>query len=105
MAKFVLVFTGGGMPESEEEQAKVLAAWGAWYEDLGDAVVDPGNPFSPVTKNIASDRTVSNGPIGTQSSGYTILQATSMDSAVGMAKKCPMLDGNGQITIYEALDM
>ena len=50
MAKFVLVFTGGGMPESEEEQAKVLAAWGAWYEGLGEAVVDPGNPFSPAVK-------------------------------------------------------
>jgi hypothetical protein len=103
MAKFVLVFTGGGMPESEEEQAAVLAAWGVWYEGLGEAVVDPGNPFSPAVKNIASNGTVSDGPYGTMSSGYTILQADSMDSAVEMAKKCPMLEGNGQISLYEAL--
>lgn len=105
MAKFVLVYTGGGMPESEEEQAAVLAAWGAWYTGLGEAVTDPGNPFSPAVKNITSDGTVSDGAIGVQGSGYTILKADSMESAVGMAKKCPMLAGNGQITIYEAFDM
>jgi hypothetical protein len=105
MAKFVLVYTGGGMPESEEEQAAVMAAWGAWYEGLGEAVADPGNPFSPAVKNIVSDGTVTDGAIGTQSSGYSVLSADSMDAAVGMAKKCPMLAGNGQITIYETFDM
>jgi hypothetical protein len=67
--------------------------------------VDPGNPFSPAAQNIASNGTVSGGAIGTSASGYTILQADSMDSVIGMAKKCPMLAGNGQITIYEALEM
>ena len=105
MSKFVLLFTGGGMPETEEEQAAVLATWGAWYEELGQAVVDPGNPFSPAVQNITSNGTVSDGPYGTMASGYTILNADSMKGAVGMAKKCPMLEGNGQITIYEALDM
>jgi hypothetical protein len=105
MTKFVLVFTGGGMPETEEEQAAVLAAWGAWYEGLGAAVVDPGNPFSPAIQNITSDGTVSAGAIGTAASGYAVLQADSMDSAIGMAKKCPMLAGNGQISVYEALPM
>ena len=105
MAKFVLVYSGGGMPESEEEQAAVMAAWGAWYEGLGEAVVDPGNPFSPAVKNIIPGGTVSDGPFGSQASGYSILNADSLDSALEMAKKCPMLDGNGQITVYEALDM
>ena len=105
MAKFVLLYTGGGMPETEEEQAAVMAAWGAWYGELGEAVADPGNPFSPAVKNIVSDGTVSDGPIGAQSSGYTVLNADSMEAAVGMAKKCPMLQGNGQVTIYETFDM
>ena len=64
MSKFVLLFSGGGMPETEEEQAAVLAAWGVWYGELGEAVVDPGNPFSPMAKNITSDRTVDEGPFG-----------------------------------------
>jgi hypothetical protein len=105
MANFVLLYTGGGMPETEEEQAAVMAAWGAWYAGLGEAVVDPGNPFTPAAKNIASDGTVSDGPIGTMASGYTVVKADSMESAAGMAKKCPMLQGNGQITIYETIEM
>jgi hypothetical protein len=105
MANYVLIFTGGGMPESEEEQAAVLAAWGAWYAELGEAVANPGNPFSPAAKSIASDGTVTDGPIGTMASGYTVLEADSMESAVGMAKKCPMLQGNGQITVYETFPM
>jgi hypothetical protein len=105
MGKFVLLFTGGGMPESEEERAEVLAAWGAWFEGLGEDLVDPGNPFSPAVQNIASNGAVSDGPFGTLATGYIALKADSMEAAVGMAKTCPMLEGNGQITIYEALDM
>jgi len=105
MSKFLLVFTGGGMPESEEEQAAVMAAWGAWYQGLGDAVVDPGNPIGPVAKNISPGGVVADGAVGTPASGYTILEAGSMDSAVEMAKKCPMLDGNGQISVYETFNM
>ena len=66
MAKFVLVYTGGGMPESEEEQAKVMAAWGAWYEGLGQAVLDPGNPFSLSAMNVVPGGAVSEGAIGMQ---------------------------------------
>ena len=52
MANFVLLYTGGGMPEDEAEQAKVMQAWMAWYEKLGSAVVDQGNPFSPLAKSM-----------------------------------------------------
>lgn len=29
MAKYVLLYRGGHMPETPEEQAQVMAAWGA----------------------------------------------------------------------------
>ena len=53
MTKFVLVYAGGGYPESEAQQAEVMAAWGAWYQDLGQAIVDGGNPFG-AAKNVTS---------------------------------------------------
>jgi len=37
MAKFLLLFSGGGMPESEEETACVMKAWTEWYTHLGAA--------------------------------------------------------------------
>ena len=47
MTNFVVLYTGGGtMPENPEEIAAVMAAWGAWYGSLGEAIVDGGNPFS-----------------------------------------------------------
>jgi hypothetical protein len=105
MANFVLLYSGGSMPESEAQQAAVLQAWGAWYDRLGSAVVDGGNPFTPVAKSIASDGTVRDGPVGTMATGYTILAADSLDAAVDMAKSCPVLQGGGQISVYETFNV
>jgi hypothetical protein len=105
MANFVLLYSGGSMPETEAEQAAVLQAWTAWYEGLGSAVVDPGNPFSPMAKSITSDGTVSDGPIGTPASGYTIIKADSLDEAAGIAKDCPVLQGGAQISVYETFNV
>jgi hypothetical protein len=101
MTQYVLLYFGGGMPETEAEQAKVMQAWGDWYTTLGSAVVDTGNPFNPVAKSIASDGTVSDGAVGPMSSGYTILEADSLDQAVKMAQGCPILKGGGEITVFE----
>ena len=105
MANFVLVYSGGGMPESEADKAAVMQAWGAWYGELGEAVVDGGNPFSPMAKSIASDGSVSDGPVGVMATGYSIIKADSLDAAVGMAKNCPIVDGGGQITVYETFQV
>lgn len=104
MAKYVLLYSGGGMPETEEETAKVLQAWGTWYDALGDKVVDPGYPFTPVAKTVASDGSVSDGA-ALNSSGYTILEAGSIDEAVRGAKGCPILAAGGNITVLETLEM
>ncbi len=101
MANFVLLYSGGGMPESEAEQAAVMQAWMAWYGKLGDAVVDEGNPFTPVAKSISSDGRVSDGPVGTMATGYSIVKADSLNAAVDIAKGCPQLSSGGKISVYE----
>ena len=101
MANYLLVYSGGdtSMPESEEEQASVMAAWGAWFEQLGSAVVDGGNPMSGERKTVANDGSVSNG--APEASGYSILEADSLDAATEMAKGCPVLQTGQQISVYE----
>ena len=57
MANFLLTFYGGSMPESQEEGAKVMAAWTDWFGELGDSLIDGGNPISS-SKAISPDGSV-----------------------------------------------
>jgi len=105
MTKYVLLYIGGGMPETEAETAEVMKAWEVWYAGLGSAVVDPGYPFAPVAKSIASDGTVSDGPAGAMATGYTIIQAGSFDEALRMAQSCPVLQGGADISVFETFEV
>jgi hypothetical protein len=99
MPNYVLVYHGGGMPESEEEGQRIMAAWMKWFEEIGDSVVDAGNPVSQV-KTVASDGSVSPGapnPV----TGYTVVSADSMDAAVGLCKGCPILQSGGSVEVGE----
>ena len=105
MANYLLLYHGGGMPETEAEQKAVLDDWTAWYTNLGPAVVDPGNPFTPMAKSIASDGKVSDGPAGSMASGYTVIKADSLDAAAAMAKSCPVLKSGASISVFETFDV
>jgi hypothetical protein len=105
VAKYLLLYYGGSMPETEEETARVMKAWEVWYTGLGAAVVDPGNPISPMAKSVASNGKISDGPAGSMASGYTILEASSLDEAAVMAQGRPVLQGGGQISVFETFDV
>lgn len=104
MTNFVLVYTGGGMPESEEDQKKVMDDWGAWYGQLGERIVDGGNPFGAsktVTKDGVKDGPVSSPP----ATGYTVISADSLDEAVAKVKNHPHIKHGGQVSVYETFEM
>ena len=54
----MFVYHGGSMPETEEQQAAVMAAWDAWYRDPGESIADGGAPVAP-TKMVAAGGAVS----------------------------------------------
>lgn len=99
MSSYVLAYTGGSMAETEEEQAKVMAAWGAWIGGLGSALVDAGNPFGPST-HVGADGAVSQGG-GSGLTGYSIVTADDLDAATALVKDCPQLSSGGAIDVYE----
>jgi hypothetical protein len=99
MSSYVLAYTGGSMPETEEEQKAVMAAWGAWIGSLGDALTDAGNPFGPAS-TVATDGSVSAGG-ASGLTGYSILTADSLDAATAAVKDCPQLTSGGSIEVYE----
>lgn len=100
MTKFVVLYSGGGEPEDESMNDAVMAAWGAWYGKLGDAIVDGGNPFTPVGKRVAGDGSVSDMAMN-EISGYTVIEADSLDAAVAAVKDHPHLNYGGEISVHE----
>jgi hypothetical protein len=99
MTDYLLLYSGGSMPETEEEQKIVMDAWNTWMGQLCSSLKNGGNPFTPASKTIANDGSVSDG--GASASGYSIISADSLDAAVDLAKGCPVLQGGATITVYE----
>jgi len=98
MARFVLVYQGGAMAETDEAQQAAMAAWGAWFGSLGPAVADAGAPFG-------ASAAVGGGPSQTAITGYSILEADDLDAATKLGEGCPVLANGGRVDVYEALDV
>src|SRR5918996_6409961 len=97
---YLLLYSGGSMPESEAEQATVMEAWNTWMAALGPALKDGGNPFTPgAAKTITADGSIRAGD--GSASGYSIINADSLDAAADLAKGRPVLQGGASITVYE----
>lgn len=101
MKEYVLIYSGGRVPQTETEQDAVVQAWGRWFRELGDKIVDGGNPFSPNAKSINPDGSVTSLPSETKATGYAIIKAESLYSAAAMAQKCPVLLAGAKIQVYE----
>ena len=103
MANFVLLYHGGaGMPETQEEGAKVVAAWNTWFGEIGDALIDGGNPVSHV-KTIHANGSVTDGGTGALT-GYSVIKADSLEHAVKLAKGCPVRLGGANVEVAETFN-
>ncbi|WP_433990068.1 hypothetical protein SuNHUV7_12750 (plasmid) [Pseudoseohaeicola sp. NH-UV-7] len=104
MTDFIFAYHGGKMPETPEEGAKEMAKWQAWFENLSDAVVNPGNPVG-MSKTVSAAGVADDGGANPLS-GFTIVRAKDIDAAVAMAKGCPMVSsGNGSVEVAPVVEM
>ena len=103
MPNYVVVYSGGrGVSADEAERNAQYAKWGQWFEELGSAVVDGGAAMG-TAKTVGLGGSVSGG--SRVLSGYSIVSAGSLDSAVELAKGCPVLEIGGAVDVYEAIAM
>ena len=103
MPQYVITYLGGDKPSSPEEGEQHMSKYRAWLSSLGDSAISPANPFKN-THTISSDGTVTTG--GTTSmSGFTIIEADSMEAALLTAKACPFLDVGGSLEVSELIQM
>ena len=103
MTTFLLAYHGGGMAETEEEIAREMGAWQTWYERLGDAVVDTGNPIGQHT-TVHADGSTSDDGATDPVTGFTIVEAVDMAAAIEMARGCPVLASGGRIEVGETYE-
>lgn len=104
MSKFLFVYHGGGMPETEAARAALMDAWGQWFGSMGPAVVDGGNP-TVGSSTVMSDGSVVGDGGANPASGYSLIEAANIDEALAKAKGCPVLKSGGTVEVAEALDM
>jgi YCII-related domain len=101
MANYLLAYKGGGMAATDAEREAAMAAWGNWFGTLGPAIVDAGNPFGP-SAAVGGNGAVSQGA-ASGLTGYSVLQADSLDAASELAKGCPVLAAGGSVEVYETI--
>ena len=104
MANYLFTYHGGSEPQTEEEGAKVMAAWEAWMGSLGAALVAPGNPVGP-SAMIAADGTTAPFHGDDTVTGYSIVTAPDLDAAVALGMGCPIRDDGGWVEIGEIVPM
>ena len=103
MPQYIIVYLGGNQPSTPEEGKRNFAKYMEWLSSLGDSAVSPANPLKN-TMIVNPDGTVSSGSKTTMS-GYTIIEADSMDAALIAAKACPFLEVGGSLEVSEMAKM
>ena len=96
MKKYMFLNYGYETPTPE-----IIKAWMDWFAEIGDHIVDSGNPFKmgrEVTKTGSRDL-----PLEPKSiAGYCIVNAESIDDAEKLLENCPIIHA---VRIYEAASM
>jgi len=96
MKQFMLLHYGFEKPTPE-----IMSAWNAWFASIKDKTVDAGAGFmggKEISKSGTADL-----PMGMESiTGYTIIQAESLDEAAKLASTNPFI---ASIRVYELRKM
>ena len=98
-----MMYLGGNPPSTPEEGMKHFGEYQKWLASMGDTVVSPANPFRD-THTVSADGTVK-AESTTAMSGFSIIEASSIEDALKHAKTCPFLDIGGTLEVSELVKM
>jgi hypothetical protein len=99
MGKFVYIYYAG-----QSNDAGNAEQWGKWFGELGDKLIDAGNPFDDGGQAVSAEGVM---PVKDMpATGYSIISVKDMDEALELTKNCPLVSGKkGAVCVYEALPM
>ncbi len=99
MSKFLVTYHGAEMPHDPELMAQARAAFGAWLQQSGSAVTDPGAPLKFVTQ--LSKDGMGNGKI--EIGGYSIIEASDADEVEKILSSHPFIGRGGVLQVNELI--
>ena len=95
MANYVFSFS---VPSDYIPNAGTPGEWRAWFAGLGSALVDVGNAVT----DYASLGEV--GGSGSRMVAYSVVSAEDLDSALALAKECPVMRVGGGVEIGPVME-
>jgi hypothetical protein len=104
MAKFIFLYRGPAPDLTPQQGAARMAAFAAWLEKVGPALVDVGSPFG-ASVSVRDDGA---GATAGDLIGYTIVQADDLAAAKAFTDGLPFLsnnDGTCAVETFELLAM
>jgi hypothetical protein len=96
MAKYVFSFR---VPSDYAPDAETPAQWQAWFGGLGSALVNVGHA---VTERSVLGEV---GGSGSRFIAYSIVSAEDLDSALALAKDCPVLLVGGGVEVGPVMEV
>jgi hypothetical protein len=104
MPTYLITYHGGpGMPTDPEAAQQMLAAFQAWVAETGNAMRDPGAPLAGA-KTVSAD-SVAEGQAEAAVSGYTVIEASTLDDAVEIVRGHPFLTRGGSLQVSESVSV
>jgi hypothetical protein len=95
MANYVFSFR---VPSDYVPHAGTAAEWQAWFGGMGSALVDVGNAVTDYA---------SLGEVGGSDSrmvAYSVVSADDIDSALALAKDCPVMRAGGGVEVGPVME-
>ena len=104
MTNYVFAYSGGNGVAADEAERNAQMRSGVSGSDSLGRPSSTAAPRPGTAKTVGSGGSVSDG--GSRGlTGYSIVSADSLDSAVELAKGCPVLEVGGAVDVYEAIAM
>ena len=102
MPAFLITYHGAvEMPPSAEAREQMMSAFMAWAGSVGDKMVDPGSPLGP--SRVVTGAGDADGKATGEVSGYTIINADTLDDAVSAVRSHPFLTRGGTLQVAQAV--
>lgn len=104
MPKYFFAYHGGSAPATEEQETAAMLAWGQWMDAHETALVDAGNPVG-MSKTVLSDGSVIENGGSNPLTGYSILEAADIETALSIAKSSPILNDGGTVEVAPLMEI